>query len=590
MRNPNDLGTLPTQPNPLDPTATNPLMPTFTPESSNPVGESAPFNAVPADAMIQGTNADDVLLGTAQGNWMLGGQGNDYLNGYAGDDYILAEAGEDRLFGGNGNDWLVAGVGNDELVGGAGQDHLWGEQGNDRLDGGTDKDRLTAGQGDDLLIDRDGGDRLTGGSGQDAFWIGTSDLGATLITDFRVGQDRLKLMDMTITYDQLQLQDREGAVTISYQGKNLATLQGVKLDQLTPEQFEFGNAELAQNLQTTIEEVVQKTGTPGASTYVTMPDGTYWSGAAGVSTTETGTPMLADDRFNIASITKPIVGTVVLQLVQEGILSLEDTLDKWLPDIAQQLPYGNQITVLQLLNHTSGVQEYINADGLLDEALTDPSVLERDWTTEELLSRYVYGKQPFAAPGQGDYYSNTNYRLLESVIEAATQTSLAQQLQTRIFDPLGMTNSFFANPDQIPGGLTSGYLDIDSNGSLDVNSSNVNLLGTEGGAGGIVSTAADVSRFYQSLLNGELLSPSNLDLLNTEYVGTLPDGTEIKGASGRGLGWSGNTYTLPQLGISITGLTNSESLPTEPDRQLFYQNLSTILGRPITSSLPLPES
>jgi CubicO group peptidase (beta-lactamase class C family) len=587
MLNPNILETLPTQPNPLELTVTNP----FTPESSNPVGDSAPFNAVPAEATIQGTNADDVLLGTAQGNWMLGGQGNDYLNGYAGDDYILAEAGEDRLFGGNGNDWLVAGVGNDELVGGAGQDHLWGEQGNDRLDGGTDKDRLTAGNGDDLLIDRDGGDRLTGGSGQDAFWIGTSDLGATLITDFRVGQDRLKLMDMTITYDQLQLQNREGAVTITYQGKDLAILQGVKLDQLTPEQFEFGNAELAQNLQTTIEEVVQKTGTPGASTYVTMPDGTYWSGAAGVSTTETGTPMLADDRFNIASITKPIVGTVVLQLVQEGILSLEDTLDKWLPDIAQQLPYGNQITVLQLLNHTSGVQEYINADGLLDEALTDPSVLERDWTTEELLSRYVYGKQPFAAPGQGDYYSNTNYRLLESVIEAATQTSLAQQLQTRIFDPLGMTNSFFANPDQIPGGLTSGYLDIDSNGSLDVNSSSVNLLGTKGGAGGIVSTAADVSRFYQSFLNGELLSPSNLDLLKAEIinVGTLPDGIEAVGAGGSGLGWSGKTYTLPQLGISITGLTNSESLPTEPDRQLFYQTLSTILGRPITPVRPLPE-
>jgi CubicO group peptidase (beta-lactamase class C family) len=549
-------------------------------------GDHTRFSLMP----LQGTDTDDALLGTAQDNWILGRQGNDYLNGYVGNDYLFGQSGEDRLFGSSGNDWLVAGLGNDELVGGSGQDQLWGEQGNDRLDGGTDTDRLLGGQGDDSLIDQDGGDQLTGGRGQDSFWIGNRSLGASVITDFQVNQDRLKLMDSTITYEQLQLRDSQKGVVIAYQGNDLAILEGVKKAKLSPDQFEFGNAQLAQNLQTSLQQVVESTGTPGAASFVTLPDGSVWTGAAGVTDTEAGTPMTVNDRFNIASITKPIVATVTLQLEQEGILSLNDTLSKWLPEIAQALTYGDQITIQQLLNHTSGVQEYINQNGLLEEALTDPSVLQRPWTTAELLSRYVYGKQPFAAPGQGSYYSNTNYRLLESVIEAATQTSLGQQLQTRIFDPLGMTNSFYANPEQIPGGLTSGYLDIDGNGTLDVNTNTVNLLGTEGGAGGIISTVADVSRFYQSLLNSELLSPSSLAQLQAESFGigsgTLPDGTQVTGAAGRGLGWSGNAYTLLQSGISITNLTNSESLPTEPDRQLFYQLLGTITNQTITPTTP----
>jgi D-alanyl-D-alanine carboxypeptidase len=115
-------------------------------------------------------------------------------------------------------------------------------------------------------------------------------------------------------------------------------LNGVEAIALSSDRFDFGNANLGKDLQTAIEQVVETTGTPGATASVTMSDGTTWTGASGVSDLPTRTAMNAGDRFNIGSVTKPMVATVVLQLSQEGKLNLNDTLNKWLPQIAESIP------------------------------------------------------------------------------------------------------------------------------------------------------------------------------------------------------------------------------------------------------------
>jgi CubicO group peptidase (beta-lactamase class C family) len=531
------------------------------------------------------------ILGTAKADRLVGGRDNNYLNGYAGNDRLYGGGGNNRLFGGSGNDWLYGGNGSNRLYGGSGNDRLFGGNGKSRLDGGSGLDLLVGGGNGDFLIDRDGGDRLLGNGGNDVFWIGNGSLGATEIVDFQVGRDRLKLLDMNISYEKLQLQNRQNRVVVIYQGRTLAVLNGVKANLLTRDHFDFGNAKLARDLQTAIEQVVKTSGTPGGTAFVTLPDGTTWMGSTGVSNVQTRTAMKTGDRFNIASITKGFVATVVLQLVQEGKLNLNDTLDKWLPSIAQSIPNGRKITIKQLLAHTSGIPDFLRPGepGLFADLVANPALGTQPWPLETILSRYIYGKPAKFMPGQGLYYSNTNYLLLGKVIERATQTSLAQQFQSRIFEPLGMKDTFYVNPIQVPGGTTHGYLDANDDGKIDLNdidTTTANIFDIQNAAGGIISTASDVDRFAQALFDGELLSPDDVKQITSEQFsgevglgigcGQLPDGEPVVGASGGGLGWSGKMYYLPRRRITIITMTNSNFLPTEPDRQMFFSLLEAI--------------
>jgi D-alanyl-D-alanine carboxypeptidase len=115
--------------------------------------------------------------------------------------------------------------------------------------------------------------------------------------------------------------------------------------------------ELALQLQAALDNSLG--GIPGASVAIISPQGS-WIGVSGVSNLETGAAVVSDDRFQIGSITKMFVATTVLQLVEEGKLSLDDTLDKWLSsEVVGAIPYHESITVRQLLNHTSGLSDYL---------------------------------------------------------------------------------------------------------------------------------------------------------------------------------------------------------------------------------------
>lgn len=148
--------------------------------------------------------------------------------------------------------------------------------------------------------------------------------------------------------------------------------------------------DLASELQATLDRNLGKT--PGATVGIISPLGT-WFGSSGVSNLATGTPVKPDDRFQIGSITKTFTATTVLQLAEEGKLGLEDTLDKWLPDIANKIPDGNSITIRQLLNGTSGIVDYIGQ--WTQDVLNDPSLAFKNWQPEELVA-YAYGKPRFS--------------------------------------------------------------------------------------------------------------------------------------------------------------------------------------------------
>jgi D-alanyl-D-alanine carboxypeptidase len=240
--------------------------------------------------------------------------------------------------------------------------------------------------------------------------------------------------------------------------------------------------------------------------------------------------MNPQDRFRAGSITKSFVATVALQLVGEGRLSLSDTVERWLPGI---LPYGDRVTVRQLLNLTSGVpdnQHFVEAE-LLKGNMT------RTWSPRELVA-VVANEKPDFAPGTSWAYSNTNYMLAGLVIERATGHRLGAEVSRRIFKPLHLRDSSFpVNATVIPD--AKGYALVGGE-MLDVT-----VLSPSGmwAAGNIVSTGADVAHFWRALLGGKLLAPRQLAAMKT----TVP------AWKGTGLGYGLGIQRIPSACGTLWG-------------------------------------
>ncbi len=211
--------------------------------------------------------------------------------------------------------------------------------------------------------------------------------------------------------------------------------------------------------------------------------------------------MRATDRFRIASITKTFVATVVLQLVAEGKVRLGDSIERWLPGL---VPNGDAITIDDLLDHTSGLFNYIENPDFQGAVLADPT---RSWSPRELVA-FATAHPPLFPPGTGWSYSNTNYVLLGLVVEAVTGTPIEQQLRERIFEPLGLDATSFPSRTAIDGDYAHGYigpatLPMPAGTLVDITS----LLSPTWlwAAGGIVSNGDDVTSFFAALLGGRLL-------------------------------------------------------------------------------------
>jgi D-alanyl-D-alanine carboxypeptidase len=278
-------------------------------------------------------------------------------------------------------------------------------------------------------------------------------------------------------------------------------------------------------LRRLLDQVVAA-GAPGAAALVRDEHGIQQA-ASGLADLRTGRPMRPGLTYRVASVTKPFVATVVLQLAAEGRLSLSDTVERWLPGI---LPYGDQVSIRQLLNHTSGVPEYLLVPllGLYESK----QGRFRSWTPRELVA-LVADQPPLFPPGTTYSYSNTNYVLAGLIVEAATGNTLRHELTGRIIRPLRLRDTFFPiNRPDIPGRNARGYsLPLGDQGPvldgplLDFTVYNPSLAWA---AGNLVSDLDDLARFFRALLGGRLLSPGLL----TEMTTTVPIGQ----GAGYGLG------------------------------------------------------
>lgn len=266
--------------------------------------------------------------------------------------------------------------------------------------------------------------------------------------------------------------------------------------------------------------------------------------ASGRADLGSGRRMTPQDRFRVGSLTKPMVATVILQLADEGLLSLDDPLARFLPGV---LPDADRITLRQLLNHTSGLGNYTDDPGFLNTAFADPA---RVWTPQQLIAIAAAMPRNFA-PGAADRwdYSNTNYILLGLVAEVAGGQSVIAQLGARVFNPLGLTSTYFSQETSLRGPFAQGYVDLNGINNLAVGTQVSPTVA--GAAGAVVSTAGDALRFAEALAAGALVSPAShaaqLSLVPASRVRLPGESFDI----GYGLGvlvsdgWIGHDGAIP---------------------------------------------
>ncbi|WP_435215229.1 serine hydrolase domain-containing protein [Streptomyces sp. bgisy034] len=247
-----------------------------------------------------------------------------------------------------------------------------------------------------------------------------------------------------------------------------------------------------------------------------------WHGAAGVRDMRTGAPVLENARFRAGSTTKIVTSAIVLHLAAEGRISLDGTVQQYLPGLLTE--DFAPITVRQLLNFTSGLQPGASLGEDVDGGY--PHRFETLTAEEVVAASVAKGPDPDHAPGEFQRYGNIHYTVLGLLIEKVTGDSYAHQAAVRIFRPLGMRHSSFpAGPDpRIHGPHNRGYDWIDGR-LVDVTEWN---MSDRFAAGDLISTTADLERLLFALFRGQVVPEPQL----TEMF-TVPD---IDGATmGAGL-------------------------------------------------------
>jgi D-alanyl-D-alanine carboxypeptidase len=325
-----------------------------------------------------------------------------------------------------------------------------------------------------------------------------------------------------------------------------------------------GRAEppLAARLQQTLdrERVAQQI--PGGAAAVVAGGRVAWVGASGLADVRRHVPVRRETRFAIASVTKPFVAGLVVQLAAGGVLGLDDPLSRWVPGF----PGARGITLRELLDQTSGLDDYVT-DGrfLAAERRRGP---EFEWTPRQLL-RYV--PSPLAAPGERWSYSNANYLLLGLVVERATHRRIGPQLP----------DAFVFQPQERPAGdVAVGYLD----GRPTLNDPFVPSRQTASSAwasGNLLATAGDLARIGDALLRA---APRRGMTHWVKAVGDVPEyglglmhirlaGQDAWGHSGDIDGFHSDLWYLPSADVTVVALVNRN---LQDDRRRLVEALARV--------------
>ena len=332
-------------------------------------------------------------------------------------------------------------------------------------------------------------------------------------------------------------------------------------------------AKLATDLQASMEKLVADGVAPGVALFVSHPARGSWAGAAGRRDIQQGLAMMPDGHFRAGSMAKSLVAAAVLQHVEKGQLKLDATLADLLPRaITMQIANASEIDVRMLLNHRSGIPDFLTTEMRL-MAAEDPA---RVWTLDDFLASAAK-QEPTGAPGSSYSYSNTNYVLLGEILRLQTGRDWREVVTDNVIKRARMAESSLPQPGDrsVPGPVNLGYLDI-GHGLVDFTGMDPSMAGAAGGHA-LITTPADLTGFMRALMGGELFdNRSTLDQMltflpaveaeenpQTDYGLGISvsefDRVRVIGHLGRTAGYWGFTWHVPKSGYYVTGSMNQDT-------------------------------
>jgi D-alanyl-D-alanine carboxypeptidase len=348
--------------------------------------------------------------------------------------------------------------------------------------------------------------------------------------------------------------------------------------------------EISGRLDAALEYIRKKRGLPGISATIVFADGSTWEGASGFADLGAKREVTPRTAFAVASISKTFTAAAVLALVEDGRLSLDESVVGRLPGVR----IDRRITVRMLLDHTSGLHDFFLHPAIDRALLGGP---DRAWTARQSLG---FVAKPYFRPGRGWHYSNTNYLVLGLLVEDVTGRPLGTVIRDRFLEPLALDTAYTQVLERPRGPIAHGYryesgaraaspIDL-SDGSQVMPFTSV--VTAAAGAGSIAASSADIGRWAQALYGGDVIGPEMLALMvdptrTLRFKPRVPyglgaqavtiDGRRAFGHSGRFLGFQSVMRYLPDQDIAIAVLTNqSRRDPGVMARQL----LRVVLGRP----------
>lgn len=334
-------------------------------------------------------------------------------------------------------------------------------------------------------------------------------------------------------------------------------------------------AVVTEEVSAALSETMSQYDVPGAAVRICTPGYQDWQTVRGVADISRDTPMTGDLVWPLRSVTKSYTVTLLLQLADEGVISLDDPVSKYVDGV----PNGDRITLRQAADMTSGVPEYTTQAWLEDYLADDQAT----FTTPQLID-YANAEPAQFPPGSKAVYTNTNTLLLGEVVAAATGQPFETVLQERILTPLGLAQTrYLTTPDDWSGPHPTGY-QADEKGNLQAQDNNFTVLGP---AGAMTSTLADMCRWGAALGSGELLAAETQGIRRQGHpLDKGPEYDQYDLGMGELEGWVGHTgeglgYTVlvmhnPDTGMTVaTGMNVAKAAAHAPTR--FFREIAPAL-------------
>ncbi len=260
-----------------------------------------------------------------------------------------------------------------------------------------------------------------------------------------------------------------------------------------------------------------KSGETGCAALVAMNGRIIYKKAFGMANLELNVPMQPDMVFRIGSITKQFTAIAILQLMEQGKLSLQDDITKFIPDYPTQ---AYKITIENLLTHTSGIKSYTSDPGIM-------KYMKDDFKPEEVIDKFKNLPMEFA-PGTKWNYNNSGFFLLGYIIEKASGMKYQDYIEQNLLKPAGMTNSLYGSDRKIVKNRAYPYA---NDGDTAVNADYLSML-LPYSAGSLMSTVEDLYKWNRALLSNKFVKKETLEKAWTEFK--LADGS----GTHYGYGWS----------------------------------------------------